>query len=561
MISLKEPVSGDYFVNRIDLLKNLHSIYPTDNVALIGPRRIGKSSVAKQFLSTLPDKNIIKIMFDVQENIGTPGKFAMRLLRSFMFAYYEVVSKKDAYAIADMEMDPGALMTVAGELNSQRLQELSRFLVSYYPPKPDNEREVLSRILNFIEDFSVEMGMNTAVVLDEFQCIVDLNKYKGFENGNLLGFLRGIVSKHNRVWYLFTGSAVRIMYDIFGNKDAPFLGRVRLFNISGFNKNDTIELLDKCVEKPTSSEAINFLYALTKGHPFYVVVIIGTSERLAVNSEIISKKDVENAFIRELSKGLLDIHCRYFFESSLEKTGTFLKEVLRTLSNGPLTMTELARKVGRVPGSLTDTIKKLKNLDLIGKDKKKYHISDDILVCWIKNVYGYDEIRFDVVKKKIRENYEEYFAKLTSETGIYFESYLREMLSKFDNQRYQGNRLPRFDKVQGVNSFDHEGEVFGKPSNIEIDALCLGRENWICEFKYKKKSVKKQDIDLLIRKKIFLEKKTNIEIHKMVFIAKSGFSEYALKSDTWCLTLQDINKLLSLLNMKKVSEVFKMDEL
>jgi AAA+ ATPase superfamily predicted ATPase len=400
MISLKEPVSGDYFVNRIALLKNLHSIYPTDNVALIGPRRIGKSSVAKQSLSTLPDKNTIKIIFDVQENIGTPGKFAMRLLRSFMFAYYEVVSKKDAYAIADMEMDPSVLMTVAAELDSKRLQELSRFLVSYYPPTPDNEREVLSRILNFIEDFSVEMGMNTAVVLDEFQCIIDLNKYKGFENGNLLGFLRGIVSKQNRIWYLFTGSAVRIMYNIFGDEDAPFLGRVRLFNISGFNKNDTIELLYKCVEKPISSEAINFLYALTKGHPFYVVVIIGTSERLAANSKMISKKDVENAFIRELSKGLLDIHCRYFFESSLEKTGTFLKEVLRALSDGPLTITELARKVGRVSGSLTDTIKKLKNLDLIVKDRKKYHISDDILICWIKNVYGYDEIRFDVVKKK-----------------------------------------------------------------------------------------------------------------------------------------------------------------
>ena len=131
------------------------------------------------------------------------------------------------------------------------------------------------------------------------------------------------------------------------------------------------------------------------------------------------------------------------------------------------------------------------------------------------------------------------------------------MLSKFDNQRYQGNRLPRFDEVQGVNSFDHEGEVFGKPSNIEIDALCRGRENWICEFKYKKKSVKKQDIDLLIRKKFFFEKKMNIEIHKMIFIAKSSFGEYALQSDVWCLTMQDINNLLSLLNMKKVSEVFK----
>jgi hypothetical protein len=135
------------------------------------------------------------------------------------------------------------------------------------------------------------------------------------------------------------------------------------------------------------------------------------------------------------------------------------------------------------------------------------------------------------------------------------------MLSKFDNQKYQGNQLPRFDEVQGVNSFDHEGEVLGKPSNIEIDALCRGRKNWIFEFKYRKKSVGKKDIEQLKRKRNFIESKFKIKIHKMVFIAKSGFSEYALQSDVWCLTMQDINKLLSLLNMKKVSEVFQMNDL
>lgn len=555
MISIKEPASGDNFTNRLDLLKNLNHFYPVDNVALIGPRRIGKSSVANQFLNALADQNIIKVIFDVQENIGTPGRFAIRLLRSFMFAYYELVHKKSVSAIADLEIDPGALMTVAGEINSQKLQELSRFLVSYYPPTPDDEREVLGRILNFIEDFSIEMGMTTAVVLDEFQAIVDLNKYKGFENGNLLGFLRSIVSKQSHVWYLFTGSAVRIMYDIFGDKDAPFLGRVRLFNISGFNKDDTIQLVYKCIRKPISSEAINFLYALTKGHPFYVVVITGTAERLSASSEIITKGDLENAFIQELSKGALDIHCRYYFESSLEKTGTFLKEVVRALSDGPLTNTELARRVGRKTGSLSDTLNKLKYLDLVDKDKSKYHISDDILACWIKNVYGYEGIQFDVVKKRIRENYEEYFAKVTSDTGIFFESYVREMLRKFNAQDYKDMRLPRFSEVDGINLFDGEGNVFDKPSNIEIDALCRGRKNWICEFKYKKKSVTKKDIDVLVKKKSFVEKKMKIKINKMVYVAKSGFSEYALHSGVWCVTIQELNKILSLLNMKKVSEV------
>ncbi len=268
MISIKEPVSGDNFVNRLDLLKNLHLIYPTDNVALIGPRRIGKSSIAEQFLRTLPDKNIIKFRFDVQENNRSPGLLAMQLLRFFMFAYYEEVIKKDAYEIADMEINPNVLLEASLDLSSKTLQKLSLFLISYYPPTPDNEREVLRRILSFLEDFSAEMETKTVVVLDEFQDIIDLNKYKGFKNGEILGFLRGIISKQNRVWYLFTGSAVRLMIDIFGKADSPFLGRVRKFNVTRFNKDDTIQLIYKCIKRPITSEALNFLFALSKGHPF-----------------------------------------------------------------------------------------------------------------------------------------------------------------------------------------------------------------------------------------------------------------------------------------------------
>lgn len=555
MISIKKPVSGEDFVNRKDLLNSLYTSYPTDNVALIGPRRIGKSSLAGQFFDTLETPNTIKVIFDVQESIGTPGKFAVRLLRSFLFAYFDKTGINDAYAIVDMETDPSVLPIVAGTLKSRRLQELSRFLISYYPPTPDTEREILKRILNFIEDFSAEREVNTAIVLDEFQCILDLNRYKGFDNGNLLGFLRGVVSNQSRVWYLFTGSAVRIMYDIFGDKDAPFLGRVRVFNISGFNKDDTLQLVYKCVEKPISSEATDVLYKLTKGHPFYVVVIVGASNSLARTAKIIDRNDIENAFIQELSKGALDIHCRYYFETSLEKTGAFLKEVLRALSHGPLTLTELSRKVGRRTGSLTDTLVKLNHLDLIEKGKKKYRISDDILRCWLQNVYGYEAIQIDALKRKIRENYEEYFEKLTSEIGVYFESYLREMLSQFNNQIYHNKRLPKFDVVQGINVMDYSGEVFGRPSNIEIDALCTGTENWICEFKYKKKSVGKTDIDLLTKKRDFIEKKMKIRIHKMFYVAKSGFGRYALESDAWCLTVSELNKLLSILNMRKVNEI------
>ncbi|MBL0717364.1 MAG: ATP-binding protein [Desulfosarcina sp.] len=564
MISIKYPVSGEDFVNRVELLRNIHKIYPVDNVALVGPRRIGKSSVAEQFLKTLTDDNTVKLRFNVQTNIGTPGKFAMRLLRSFLFAYYECLNIELDSGIEDIEVNSRILMDISDHLNSKVFLNLSRFIISYYPPSPENEREVLGRTLKFIDDFSIEMGIKSAIVLDEFQEIVDLNKYQGFKNGNLLGFLEDIISRQKNTWYLFTGSAVRLMEDIIAGPTSPFLGRIIKFNVKPFNKEDTIQLVYKCIEQPITSEALNFLFDLSQGHPFYTVILAKTASGNASDFSIISKHHIEESFISELSAGALDIHCKYLFETSLNRLkgrGTFMMEILRELSSGRATLTELSKRLGRQTGYLSTPLRNLYNIDLIDKDKKAYYIADSVLTFWLKNIYGNEETELQHVKERTQANYKEYFASLSSEAGIFFESYLREMLNKFDGQKYQDIQLPKFDDVNGINMFDSNGDVFGRSSNIEVDALCRGTKNWLFEFKYRKKSVGKKDIALLKKKRDFVENKLEIKVHKIVFIAKSSFSEYALQSDVWCLTMQDINKLLSLLNMKKVSEVFKVNEL
>lgn len=90
------------------------------------------------------------------------------------------------------------------------------------------------------------------------------------------------------------------------------------------------------------------------------------------------------------------------------------------------------------------------------------------------------------------------------------------------------------------------------PNYLEIDALCQGDENWLCDFKYRKRFVSQKDITLFIKKKEFLEKKLNLKIHRMIYVAKSGFSEQALNSDVWCLTFRELNKLRTMLNMIKI---------
>lgn len=559
MISISHPVRGEDFIDRKDLLKQIHTSYPVDNVALVGPRRIGKSSVAEQFLLILRQRNTVKFRFDVHGNMGTPGKFAIRLLRSFLLAYFEQQANVTDLNLDEIDINPGVLIDTAYRINSTALSNLSRFLGSYFPPSPENERAVLERVLTFLDTFSAEMGMRTAIVLDEFQDIVGLNKYRDFKNGKLLGFLEAIISRQTNVWYMFTGSAVRMMMNILEAPDSPFYGRIKRFNVQPFIKNDMADLTHKCTKKAITAEALNFLYNLTGGHPFYTVVIASSADMVSGNDSIITRQHLEEAFIGELTGGALDSHCNYLFEASLgrSKQSTFLKEVLRILSTGGSTVTELAKKLGRTTGYLSIPLRNLFNLDLIDQRDKKYFIVDNILKMWIQTVYGHNDPNLEAIKKNIRENYQEYIAALSTETGVYFESYLREMLQKFNGQTYADMRLPKFNTVYGLNAFDTAGEVFGKPSNIEIDALCLGGKNWICEFKYREKSVSKKDIDQFVRKKEFIAAKLNIKIDKMMYVAKSGFSEYALNSGVWCVTLRELDSLLAKLNMRTTARFLK----
>jgi AAA+ ATPase superfamily predicted ATPase len=559
MIPISRPVTGDDFVNRQVLLRQLHAAYPDRNAALVGPRRIGKSSVAEEFLRTLPEKNTVKFRFNVQANMGTPGKFGVRLLVPFLKSYFEQIRTTTFDQLDDIEMNPSVLIDAANQTDSKTLSKLAQFLATYFPPSPENERPVLERILRFLDSFLSEMGLKGAIVLDEFQGIVDLANYKDFSGDKLLGFLEEVISRQQNVWYLFTGSAVRMMNDILENPKSPFYGRVDRLNVTPFHKDDSRELAHKCTNKPMAGEAFSLLYSLSNGHPFYIVVVMSKAEGLSNDDVLITRQHVEEAFISELARGALGSHCRYLFDTSLGriKRGTFLKELLRELSAGEASLTELSRRIGRSSGYLSLPLSSLYNLDLVDKKAKRYFITDPILQLWLNSVCGLNEPKLDVIRKNLTESYQEYISGLKTDLGVYFEYYLREMLRKFNGQAYGDLRLPRFTEVDSGNAFDDTGVVFGKPSNVEVDALCLGEENWICEFTIRKKTVGKKDIDLLMSKKAFFKDKLNLPIHRLMYVAKSGFTGEALKSEVWCVTFHDLNHLLAMLNMRKTSEIMR----
>jgi hypothetical protein len=137
------------------------------------------------------------------------------------------------------------------------------------------------------------------------------------------------------------------------------------------------------------------------------------------------------------------------------------------------------------------------------------------------------------IKQDIFEKLEEKYLKTSTELGIAKESEIRELISGFTGQVLPGHLfgmdgtilLPHINEVVNFIDIDGNGDVFEKNFVVEIDALAKGNENWIVEVKWKNEPCRPSDIDLLLKKKQFIEHFLNLNVDTLWLISKNGFTE------------------------------------
>jgi len=84
--------------------------------------------------------------------------------------------------------------------------------------------------------------------------------------------------------------------------------------------------------------------------------------------------------------GALDRRCRYTYEYRLHRARGYgaLKAILGILAGEePLTLTEIAVRLGRTPGSTRDYLRWLEDVDLVVTHRKQYAFADPILRVWV----------------------------------------------------------------------------------------------------------------------------------------------------------------------------------
>ena len=145
--------------------------------------------------------------------------------------------------------------------------------------------------------------------------------------------------------------------------------------VGGFQDADDDHALD---------ELARMVQALSDGRPSYARMIAETAAALATRGAA----DPVSALTALLAPGAqLAAACRFCYELRLHRARGYgaLKAILEVLAEEEaLTLTEIALRLHRTPGSTKDYLSWLEDVDLILSRQKRYSFTDPMLRLWIR---------------------------------------------------------------------------------------------------------------------------------------------------------------------------------
>lgn len=249
-------------------------------------------------------------------------------------------------------------------------------------------REAFAATLSFLADARGSTGGPVTFLLDEF---LELRTFENFPG--LRSVLRELVAaldaSGNR-FVLTTRYAARAERLL---RDAP--ARFEILPVAPLSAAEVRATLPTGEDgrAPASKddeddhardELARLVHALADGRPAYTRLIAETAATLTGPGGA----DPVSALCALLAPGgQLTAGCRYTYELRLHRARGYgaLKAILDVLAEEqPLTLTEIALRLRRTPGSTKDYLSWLEDVDLIGARHKRYSFVDPLLRVWVR---------------------------------------------------------------------------------------------------------------------------------------------------------------------------------
>ncbi|MDR0699401.1 MAG: ATP-binding protein [Tannerella sp.] len=365
-------VSAEYFCDRETETKELtRKLLNSNNVALISPRRVGKTGLIEHCLHQKElEENFYTIYLDIyatsnlQEFVFKLGKEIFESLKprgkQFIEKFFALISSlRPAFKLDELT---GAPIFDVG------IGEIS---------KPEFTLEEIFKYLQNADKKCI-------VAIDEFQQIVN------YPEKNIEAVLRTHVQRSTNSVFIFAGSRRQIMQNIFFSSSQPFYQSVSLVSMSAIDIQEYAKFVKRHFEnagKQISEELIALIYNLFEGHTWYLQVIFNELFSLLDKGEDCKFPMVEFVVRNKI------FSFEPMFQNTLQLISLWQRELLYAIAKegkaAGITSRKFIKKHGlKSPSSVQSAANQLLGKEIITSENGIYQVYDRFFGLWLSEVYG-----------------------------------------------------------------------------------------------------------------------------------------------------------------------------
>lgn len=254
--SYGDLVADESFTDRLDELAQLkRDIENGQNVALIAPRRYGKSSLVQAALSDLIGNGLLVVEVDL---MATPTKerLAGKLAKAIDSDIAPTVFKAKEHLRIFQSLRVAPIVTV---------DPGGAFSFSFSAARaPQEIDDTLERLLELPATVAADTGRRVVLYFDEFQEVTEIDR-------RLPALMRSVFQRQQHVSHVYAGSKRDMMHRLFTHENEPFYRSAKTMEIGvippALFAAFVRERFDAS-ERGVSDDVLERLVAATRGHPY-----------------------------------------------------------------------------------------------------------------------------------------------------------------------------------------------------------------------------------------------------------------------------------------------------
>jgi uncharacterized protein len=344
------------------------------DVVVFAPRRCGKSSLVWSAMQALGREGVLVAHVDL---MTTPTK--ERLAAALAHSIYEQIASP-MEKIKDKALAPFRGLQVQPVVTVDPEDGSLSFSFALGRREADIDA-TLERLLQLPAELGGSGKRRTALVMDEFQEIVDIDR-------NLPRLLRSVFQLQPEVAHVYLGSKRHVMEKIFSDANEPFWRSAKSIELGMIDADAFAPFIVerfRASGREAGGEAVAELLTITDGHPYATQELAYFLWEQVPGGEVASTEHLRDALAAVLNSEHAHFTLLWEGASAIQK---LVLQALAREPGRPFTASYRARHDLPASTNVQKALQALKEREVVSGSQGAYRITEPFLAEWLRVSVG-----------------------------------------------------------------------------------------------------------------------------------------------------------------------------